>query len=152
MLFEESQVLPHAVQFVVVLRGDSQPLALLPEESQSPKPATQPVYTHLPPTHAAPVLVAVSHFTPHAPQLSTVFVGDSHPSVSGGVVLQSPKPAAQPLYVHVVPPLHAAPRLCVVSHVLPQPPHPVAPVVDVSQPSRSGAVVLQSAKPGLQLV
>jgi hypothetical protein len=42
--------------------------------------------------------------------------------------------------------------LCVVSHVFPQPPHPVVPPVGVSQPSRSGAVVLQSAKPGLQPV
>jgi hypothetical protein len=53
--------------------------------------------------------------------------------------------------VHVAP-AHAAPVLCVVSHVFPQPPHPVVPVVLVSQPSRSGAVVSQSAQPGAQPV
>jgi hypothetical protein len=85
-----SHFTPHAVQFVIVLSGVSHPFALLPDVSQSPKPETHPVYTHFPPTHAAPRLVAVSHLTPHPPQLSTVLSSDSHPSVSGGVLLQSP--------------------------------------------------------------
>jgi hypothetical protein len=40
--------------------------------------------------------------------------------------------------------LHAAPALCAVSHDWPQALH-VADATMVSQPSRSGAVVLQSA-------
>jgi hypothetical protein len=51
----------------------------------------------LPATHAAPRLVAVSHFTPHAPQFAIVLSADSHPSVSGGEVLQSPNPGEQPV-------------------------------------------------------
>ena len=48
--------------------------------------------------------------------------------------------------------MHAAPVLVPVSHLMPQPPQFVTVLVGVSQPSVSGEVVLQSAKPVLQLV
>jgi hypothetical protein len=77
-------------------------------------------------------------------------VNVSQPSASGAVVLQSAQPGAHPEYSHVVP-LHAAPVLCVVSHVTPQPLQLVVVFVCVSQPSVSGAVLVQSAHPGEQL-
>jgi hypothetical protein len=88
----------------------------------------------------------VSQAAPQAVQLEVVVVGVSQPFVSGGAVLQSAQPVSHPLYVHVVPE-HEAPSLCVVSHVWPQAPQLVDPLVAVSQPSRSGGVVLQSAQP-----
>jgi hypothetical protein len=45
---------------------------------------------------------------------------------------------------------HDAPRLCTVSQVCPHAPHVVVEPVNVSQPSASGAAVLQSAQPGAQ--
>jgi hypothetical protein len=85
--------------------------------------------------------------------LAAVEIGVSQPFVSGGVVLQLAKPAAQPVYRQVVPPSvsQAAPVLCVVSHVPPHAAHAAA-VVIFSHPSVSGGVVLQSANPGLQAV
>jgi hypothetical protein len=46
-----------------------------------------------------------------------------------------------------LPPLHVAPVLCEKSHASPHPPQLAVVVVDVSQPSRSGLVVVQSANP-----
>jgi hypothetical protein len=82
---------------------------------------------------------------PHPPQLVIDERELSHPSVSGGVLLQSVHPAAQAVYVHV-PPEQASPRLCVVSQEVPHTLH-VVPVVCVSHPLVSGAVVMQSAQP-----
>jgi hypothetical protein len=67
-----------------------------------------PFATHVPMEHC---------FSPAVPR----FV--SHPLASGGVALQSPHPAAHPVYVHV-PALHAAPWLWpdVVSHAAPHAP------------------------------
>jgi hypothetical protein len=75
-------------------------------------------------------------------------VAVSHPSVSGAVVLQSAKPARQPVYVQVVPSLHVAPRLLEVSHAALHAPQLAAVESDVSQPSVSGADGSQSAQPG----
>lgn len=102
--------------------------------------------------HAAPALVAVSHFTPQAPQLVIVLIAVSQPSVSGVVVLQSAKPLLQLVYVHLVPALQAAPLLFTESQTLPQPPHELASN-GVSQPSsaRGAAGVEQLAKPGLHV-
>jgi hypothetical protein len=94
----------------------------------------------------------VSHVAPHAVQFCVVVMGVSHPSVSGGAVLQSAQPVSQPEYTHVgVEPevLQLSPWLCVVSHVSPHAPQLLA-LVGVSQPSRSGAALLQSAYPGAQ--
>jgi hypothetical protein len=55
------------------------------------------------------------------------------------------------VYEHV-PSLHAAPTLWIVSHDSPHAPQLAAPPVGVSQPFRSGAVVVQSAKPIAQAV
>ena len=78
------------------------------------------------------------------------FTSVSHPSVSGAVVVQSPKPALHPVYVHVLP-VQPAPVLRVVSQASPQPLQLVVVFSGVSQPLRSGAVVTQSPNPGLQL-
>ena len=51
-----------------------------------------------------------------------------------------------------VVPLQAAPLLLVVSQRTPQPVQLVAVVIAVSHPSVSGAVLLQSSNPLLQLV
>jgi hypothetical protein len=60
------------------------------------------------------------------------------------VVLQSAQPAAHPLYVHFVP-LQPVPLLWVVSQTLPQPAQLDTLDSELSQPSESGAVLLQSA-------
>jgi hypothetical protein len=95
----------------------------------------------------------VSQATPHPPQFDAVVICVSQPLVFGGVVLQSFQPAAQPLYLQVAPleVSQTAPVLCEVSQDWPQALH-VAAATDFSQPSRSGAVVSQSAKPLLQPV
>jgi hypothetical protein len=93
------------------------------------------------------VPVDVSHATPHAPQLVVVVTDVSQPFVLGGAVSQSWKPVAQLEYAHVVP-LQVGPTLCAVSHTLLHPPQLVVLPRFVSQPFVSGAVVVQSAKPG----
>jgi hypothetical protein len=103
----------------------------------------------LPATHEAPVLWAVSHATPQAPQLVIVLSGVSQPPVFGGVVTQSAHPGTHE-YAHVVP-LHVADP-CVVSHTLLHPPQLDIELSDVSHPSASGAVVLQLKYPGWQTV
>jgi hypothetical protein len=90
-----SHARPQPPQLVMVFVAVSQPFAFVPDVSQSPKPTAQPLYVHFPATHAAPRLVAVSHFTPHAPQFEIVLSADSQPSVSGGDVMQSPYPGEQ---------------------------------------------------------
>jgi hypothetical protein len=81
-----------------------------------------------------------------------VFVGVSHPFVSGAVVSQFAKPALQAVYVQVVP-VQAAPALWIVSQASPHALQFVTVFVRVSHPSVSGAVLaLQSAKPGEQPV
>jgi hypothetical protein len=98
------------------------------------------------PEQVAPMLLFVSQTLAHAPQVSGDDSDVSQPFVSGGVVLQSAQPGAQPVYVHVVPE-QVCPRLCTVSQ---PPPHTaqVDPVTCVSQPFVSGGVVSQSAHPG----
>jgi hypothetical protein len=139
------QTSPHPVQFDVVERLVSQPFVSGAAVAQSAKPGSQPVYVQVVPVHAAPTLLVVSHAAPHAPQLLVVSVGVSQPFVSGGVVLQSAKPALHPVYTHV-PATHDAPRLFVVSHVCPHAPQLLAePPTNVSQPLVSAPLVSQSA-------
>ena len=95
------------------------------------------------------MLCTVSHTLPQPPQLAPATV--SQPLVSGALVSQLAKPALQLAYVHLVP-SHVAPLLLVESHTLPHPPQLVMVLAAVSQPLVSGAVVVQFAKPGLQLV
>jgi hypothetical protein len=71
----------------------------------------------------------------------------SHPSRSGAAWLQSTCPALH-AYVHVVPVHVGVPVL--MSQAFPQPPQLAGVVVWVSQPSRSGAVFVQSAQPAAQ--
>ena len=79
-------------------------------------------------------------------------VAHSQPSSAVGAVgfeqLEKPAEHAE---LHV-PPLHEGePETCVAEQARPHPPHFVAEeVTSVSQPSLSGAVVVQSAKPALQ--
>ena len=113
---------------------------------QLAKPGLQPVYSHEVPLHVAPTLCIESHALPQPAQLVVVLVGVEQPAVLGGVGLQSAKPGSQPVYEHVEL-VQLAPTLCMVSHVSPHAPQFMAPPVAVSHPSRSGAAVLQSAKP-----
>ena len=145
---------PHAPQFEVDDSDDSQPFVSGAVLSQLAKPAAHPVYRQLPPGHVAPLLVAVSHEWPHAPQFETVARDVSQPFVSGGLVLQSANPGSQFVYLHTAPPpdvSHDAPALCTVSQESPQALH-VAEAPPVSQPFVSGGVVTQTANPGLQPV
>jgi hypothetical protein len=80
----------------------------------------------------------------HEPQVESDDRLLSHPLVSGAVRLQSAHPAAQPVYVHVVP-VQPAPRLWVVSQEFPHPAHAVMDDKLVEQPPVLGGVVLQSA-------
>jgi hypothetical protein len=93
----------------------------------------------------------VSQDCPHAPQVVVDPMNVSQPLVSGALVLQSAYPEAQPAYVQVVP-LQDGISLWDVSQTLPQPAQLSTVLVGVSQPLRSGAVVVQSAKPGLHPV
>jgi hypothetical protein len=100
----------------------------------------------------APVLWAVSHFCPQPAQFVIDDSELSHPSVSGGVALQSAQPEAQPLYVQFeMDETQIAPVLCTVSQLWPQPPQLEAET-GVSHPFVSGGVVSQSAHPGAQLL
>jgi hypothetical protein len=101
----------------------------------------------------APMLCVASQPTPHAPQLEVEESDVSQPSVSGGALLQSAHPDAQPVYVHVVP-LQLAPRLCpeVVSHVCPHAPQLAEADTCVSHPLVSGGAAAQSAHPDAQPV
>jgi hypothetical protein len=72
-------------------------------------------------------------------------VAHSQPFRSGGVWLQSERPGLH-AYAHVVPLHLGVPD--VVSQTFPQPPQFAVVVALVSQPLRSGAVVVQFAQPG----
>jgi hypothetical protein len=147
VLWDESHVSPQPLQLVVVLVAVSQPFVFGGVWLQSAYPDWHAVYSQSPLTHDAPRLCTVSHVCPHAPHVVVEPVNVSQPSASGAVVLQSAHPVAQPEYSHVVP-LHVAPVLCVVSHEAPQALQLIAVLVGVSHPSRSGAVLVQSAHPG----
>jgi hypothetical protein len=98
-----------------------------------------------PPTHAGEAFATfVVQVLLHAPHCATVLTCVSQPSRSGAVLMQSAQPAAQPPYVHVVP-LQPVPLLRVVSQTLPQPAQLDTDDNELSQPSMSGAVLLQSA-------
>lgn len=106
-------------------------------------------YVHLVPLQlAAPVFVVQTLL--HPPQVAVDDSDDSQPFVFGAVLEQSAKPAAHPVYWQL-PPEQLAPLLVFVSHARPHAPQLVAVVTCVSQPFVSGGVVLQLAKPILQL-
>jgi hypothetical protein len=99
---------------------------------------------HEVPLHVAAPLAGTEQTVPHVPQVEIDDRLVSQPLMSGAVVLQSAKPAAQPVYAHDVP-LQEAPMLWVVSQALPQPPQFVMDDRLVEQPPTFGGVVLQSA-------
>ena len=97
MLFVVSQVLPQPAQLVTLVVAVSHPFVSGETLSQSAKPARQPLYEHVDaPRQMGPVLLTVSHATPHPPQSVVVLSDVSHPSLSGAVFTQSPKPETQP--------------------------------------------------------
>jgi hypothetical protein len=113
-------------------------------ELQSVRPLLQ-AYEHFVPLQLGwPVLLL--QVTPQSPQFEVEFSGVSQPFVSGAVVVQSLKPAAQPVYLQVAVPLvlHEAPLLWDVSQATPQLPQFCAVLTWVSQPFVFGGVVLQS--------
>lgn len=90
---------PQTPQFVAVVVGVSQPFVSGGVVLQLAKPIAQPVYLQVVPpsvSQAAPTLCVVSHVPPHAAHAAAI-VGFSHPSMSGGVVLQSANPGLQPV-------------------------------------------------------
>jgi hypothetical protein len=103
------------------------------------------------PSQLSLVAFVVLHATPHAPQLVGDLTDDSHPSVSGAVFVQSRYPGAQPVYWHVVPALHVAPRLVCVSQAAPHALQLLVVLSGVEQPLVLGGVVLQSPQPVWQL-
>jgi hypothetical protein len=147
-LWVVSHASPHAPQLVIVFVGVSQPLVSGAVVLQSAQPAEHPVYLHVVPSHVAPVLWVVSQVRPHALQFDVVSVCVSQPSESGAVLVQSAQPGLQPVYLQVVP-SQVAPTLCVVSHVTPHALQLLIVFVLVSQPSVSGAVLVQSAQPAM---
>lgn len=145
---------PHAPQAVAVeavsVSQPSRSGAVAPQFLKAP---LQAVYVQLvPAAQAAPVLCVVSQASPQPVQLLAVLSGVSQPARSGAVAVQLPKPALHPEYVHVVPVLHEAPVLFVVSQTRPQPVHEVVEVVGDSQPLELMPVVSQSTKPAEQPV
>jgi hypothetical protein len=146
-----SHTAPHALQLAVVFSAVEHPLVFGGVALQSPQPGAQPVYWHVPLAHEPPRLCVVSHVWPQAPQLAAPPMVVSHPSTSGGMVLQSAKPVAHPEYWQLVP-SQVAPVLWAVSHAALHAPQLLVVLVGVSQPSRFGAVVSQSAYPARQPV
>jgi hypothetical protein len=142
-----SQATPHAPHVLADESDDSHPSVSGVVVVQSAQPGAHPEYWHVVPLHVAPTLWAMSQALPQPPQFAVDVVDDSHPSKSGGVLLQSAQPLWQELYWQVLP-LHMALTLCTVSQVWPQPPQLPADVIIVSHPSVSGGVALQSAHPG----
>jgi hypothetical protein len=139
-----SHALPQPPQLVVVVVGVSQPTRFgAGVVVQSAHPELQ-VYEHVVPLHVAVPCPDGLHALPQPPQLVVVLVGVSQPPVLGAVVTQSAQPAEH-AYEHVVPLHEGVPR--VVSHALPQPPQLAVVVVGVSQPTKFGASVTQSAQP-----
>ena len=92
-----SHATPHAVQWVAVSVGVSQPLMSGGALSQSAQPLAQPAYLHAVPSQVAAVLWVVSQAAPQAPQFEVEWVSVSQPSESGAFVLQSARPGAQPV-------------------------------------------------------
>jgi hypothetical protein len=142
-----SQALPHAAQEVVLVGLVHTP----PQTSWPDAQVEASVPASPPPASACPASVPPPSEPPPAPEsvppsttLEHVEAFVSHPSVLGGVVLQSDHPGAHAEYVQVVP-VHCAPALCRVSHTFWQPPQWVIDVVDVSHPLVSGGLVLQFA-------
>jgi hypothetical protein len=81
-----AQTVPHAPQFMTVLRGASHPSVSL-FALQSPKPAAQ-VPLQAPAAHVTVAMLVIEHFALHAPQLFTsAETGASHPSLA--MLLQS---------------------------------------------------------------
>jgi hypothetical protein len=144
-----SHVAWQAPQLAIEVSDVSQPLVLGAELLQSAQPGAHPTYVHVPLLHPGPVLCNVSQTVVQFPHV----LGDdrelSHPSVSGAFVLQLAYPGAQPPYWHVVP-LQLGLVLCAVSQAAPHAPQFVMLESDVSQPSVSGGVLLQSAQPDSQ--
>ncbi len=104
------------------------------------------VYEQLPPLHASAEAFVAVQAMPHAPQFEVVVVCVSHPSTSGAVAaLQSPKPVSQ-VYEQVVPLQLEAEALSPL-HTVVHEPQVETEESEVSQPLRSGGVVVQSAKP-----
>ncbi len=97
---------------------------------------------------AVPVFVLQE--APQAPQLEVDVSDDSQPLVLWFEVSQSAQPDLHPVY-RQLPPEQLAPLLLLVSQLRPQAPQFDAVVMLVSQPFVSGGVLLQSAKPDLQL-
>ena len=141
---------PHPPQFAVVVTGVSQPSRSGSDELQLPHPALQLVYVQVVPVHDAPLLLVVSHARPQPLQSVMVFVDVSQPLKSLPPGSQFAKPVLQPVYVHLVPPLHIAPRLFATSQLVLHEPH-TAPA-GVSQPFAFVPLVSQSKKPGLHPV
>jgi hypothetical protein len=71
----------------------------------------------------------------------------AHPAVFGAVVLHMVHPAWHPVYEQVVPVAQPAPKLWVVSQVIPQPEQFVGESSGVSQPFMSGAAASQLPHP-----
>ena len=85
----ELHVTPQPPQLVVDVLDDSHPFTSWFDVSQLSWPGWHPVYVQLPPLHAAPMVVCVSHARPQAPQFVVVVILVSQPFWSGGVELQS---------------------------------------------------------------
>jgi hypothetical protein len=94
----------------------------------------------------------VSHTLPQPVQLVGSLSDDSHPFLLSPVgSVQSAQPAVQPpVYTHL-PPVHEGVPLWVASHATPQAPQLDAVFVGVSQPTRFGGGVVQSAHPPLHV-
>ena len=90
---------PQPPQFAGVVICVSQPFVSGGVVLQSAKPPWHPVYLQVAPasvSQVAPMLLTVSQDEPHAVQAFVATIV-SHPSVSGGVALQSAKPELQPV-------------------------------------------------------
>jgi hypothetical protein len=125
--FRLVQAWPHVPQFVVVLRGVSQPFAGFP--SQSPK-APRHVGTQVVPLHAF-VPCAFVHVWPHAPQFAGVLSWVSQPL--SRLVSQSPQPPLQDGTQAPVEPLQLVVPLALLQ-AWPQVPQLIVVVRSVSQP------------------
>ena len=101
---------PHVLQlFTLLVRFDSQPLAVIP--SQLPKPALHAATVQVPPAHPGMPFGAAQTF-PQVPQLLTLLVTlVSQPFAA--LPSQLAKPALQAATAHA-PPAHAAVPLAVV--------------------------------------
>ena len=110
-----AQALPHAPQFVLVVSGDSQPVATL--LSQSPKPGLHVIW-QAPAVHCEVAVCAVEHTLRHRPQLPASVVSVISQPLAG-LASQSAKPA--PHTMPQTPPEQLA-LPCVAVHTLPQAP------------------------------